>query len=484
MAIMRVPVPRLHPARLERVLTSEQRADLERTIERGRALFAGRVLWNLSSTAYGGGVAEMLHSLLAYVRGADIDARWGVIGGSPDFFRVTKRLHNRLHGMRGDGGGLGPAEREVFERGSEENAREVVELIRPGDVVLCHDPQPAGLVPPLARAGAIVVWRCHIGVDEPNDLAREAWDFLRPYVSEAAGYVFSRSAYVWEGLDAARAVVIAPSIDTFSPKNQPMAFSAVAAILRAIGMGDGAPGGRPVFEREDGSPARVDRRASLLEEVTLDLLQPTMLQVSRWDRLKDHAGVIEAFDCCIAHEAPDVHLVLAGPETTGVADDPEGAEVYEALCARWEALDPQVRRRVHVASLPMADASENAAMVNALQRRADVVVQKSLAEGFGLTVSEAMWKGRPVVASAVGGINDQVVEEDTGLLVDPTDLAAFGAAVCRLFADPGAATRMGDRAQLRVRERFLGPRHLGQYVDALEPLIAEAQARAASPAAR
>jgi len=289
-------------------------------------------------------------------------------------------------------------------------------------------------------------------------------------VSEAAAYVFSRPSYVWDGLDPARVAVIPPSIDIFSPKNQPMAFSAVAAVLGVMGLGEGALGGRPVYEREDGSPARVDRRASLVEEESLDLVQPTMLQVSRWDRLKDHAGVMEAFDCCIAPRAPDVHLVLAGPDTEGVADDPEGAEVYESLRAGWEELDPRVRRRVHLASLPMADAAENAAMVNALQRRADVVVQKSLAEGFGLTVSEAMWKGRPVVAGAVGGINDQVVDEDTGLLVDPTDLEAFGAAVARLFGDPGAATRMGDRAQIRVREHFLGPRHLAQYVELLGAL--------------
>ena len=467
MATQRVSVPRLHPRRLERVLTPQQAEDLEQMIARGRELFAGRVLWNVSSTAYGGGVAEMLHSLLAYVRGADIDARWVVIDGPPDFFRITKRLHNRLHGTDGDGGELGEPERAAYERASEENARELLEVVRPGDVVLLHDPQPAGLVPPLVRAGATVVWRCHIGVDKPNHLAREAWDFLRADVSEAAAYVFSRPSYVWDGLDPARVAVIPPSIDIFSPKNQPMAFSAVAAVLGVMGLGEGACGGRPVYEREDGSPARVDRRANLVEEESLDLVQPTMLQVSRWDRLKDHAGVMEAFDCCIAPRAPDVHLVLAGPDTEGVADDPEGAEVYESLRAGWEELDPRVRRRVHLASLPMADAAENAAMVNALQRRADVVVQKSLAEGFGLTVSEAMWKGRPLVAGAVGGINDQVVDEDTGLLVDPTDLEAFGAAVARLFGDPGAATRMGDRAQIRVREHFLGPRHLAQYVELL-----------------
>ena len=471
MAVQRVPVARLHPQRLERVLTPEQAREMQETVRRGRERFAGRAVWSVSSTAYGGGVAEMLHSLLAYVRGADIDARWVVIDGPPEFFEVTKRLHNRLHGVRGDGGELGDAEREAYERVCAGNARDLLEVVRPGDVVICHDPQPAGLVPQLARAGAVVVWRAHIGVDEPNDLAREAWDFLRPYVSEAAAYVFSRRSYAWDGVDADRVAVIPPSIDTFSPKNQPMAFSAVAAVLSAIGLGGSESGGHPAFEREDGSPARVDRRAHLVEDGPLDLVQPTVLQVSRWDRLKDHGGVLEAFECCIAPRIPDVHLVLAGPDAAGVADDPEGAGVYASLVSRWRELDPDLRRRVHIASLSMADAAENAAMVNALQRRADVVVQKSLAEGFGLTVAEAMWKGRPVVAGAVGGINDQVVHEETGLLVDPTDLEAFGEAVSRLLGDPGAATRMGDRANVRVRDLFLGPRHLRQFLELFDRLM-------------
>jgi trehalose synthase len=471
MALGHVHVARLHPDRLERVLTVEQAQALRQTIERGRELLAGRVVWNVSSTAYGGGVAEMLHSLLAYTRGADIDTRWVVIDGTAEFFRLTKRLHNRLHGMPGDGGPLGPAERDVFARVSQENTDELLELVRPGDLVLCHDPQPAGLVPPLRASGARVVWRSHIGLDSPNELAREAWAFLAPYVQEAEAYVFSRSSYVWEGLDGDRVWVIPPSIDAFSPKNQPMAFSAVAAVLRASGLADGAVEGHPVFEREDGSPGRVDTRASVVEERPLELVEPTVLQVSRWDRLKDPLGVLDAFATLIAPRIPEAQLVLAGPDTTGVADDPEGAETFAEVRAKWEDLAPDERSQVHLASLPMADAAENAAMVNALQRRADVVVQKSLAEGFGLTVAEAMWKARPVVAARVGGICDQVVSEETGLLVDPRDLEAFGEAVCRLLTDPGAATRMGERAQSRVRDLYLGPRHLGQYVDLFEGVL-------------
>jgi len=156
---------------------------------------------------------------------------------------------------------------------------------------------------------------------------------------------------------------------------------------------------------------------------------------------------------------------------TAVADDPEGAEVLAEVEQMWRELPRAVRRRVHLALLPMDDADENAIMVNALQRRADVIVQKSLAEGFGLTVSEGMWKGRPVVASRVGGIQDQVEDGRTGVLVDPRDLEGFGRAVSELLADPHHAERIGEAAQARVRDHFLGPRHLGQYVELLDRVL-------------
>jgi trehalose synthase len=168
----------------------------------------------------------------------------------------------------------------------------------------------------------------------------------------------------------------------------------------------------------------------------------------------------------------DAHLLLAGPDVLAVADDPEGADVLAEAIARWEGLTADMRARVHLARLPMADAQENAAIVNAVQRAASVVVQKSLAEGFGLTVAEAMWKGRPVVASRVGGIQDQIVEGETGFLVEPNDLEAFGRAVLGLIQDPEAAERIGAQAAERVRAEFLGPRHLAQYLELFERVIA------------
>jgi trehalose synthase len=336
-----------------------------------------------------------------------------------------------------------------------------------GDVVLLHDPQTAGMVPHLVDAGVRVIWRAHIGLDLPNERAREAWAFLIPYVEPAAAYVFSREAFSWEGLDRDRITVIAPSIDAFAPKNQVMSFTGITAVLRAAGLAaDHHHHARAVFERLDGTVGTVDREARLIEEQSLRLDIPLVAQVSRWDRLKDPLGVLAGF---VEHvdAADEPHLILVGPDVTAVADDPEGAEVLAEVEAAWKELPAADRRRVHLALLPMDDADENAVMVNALQRRADVVVQKSLAEGFGLTVSEAMWKGRPVVASRVGGIQDQIEDGTTGALVDPEDLRAFGERVSELLTDPHEAERIGQAAQARVRDQFLGPRHLGQYVELL-----------------
>jgi trehalose synthase len=467
-----VPVTLLDPERFRDVLPPKGMAEFEHTIARGRALLEGRTFWNVNSTAHGGGVAEMLRSLIGYARGAGFDARWVAIGGDEDFFRLTKRLHNRLHGYTGDGGPLGDAERAIYERHAAENADLLAQRLGPLDVVLLHDPQTAGMVGPLVAKGVPVIWRAHIGLDVANDLARQAWRFLIGYVELADVYVFSRPAYTWEGLDESKVTVIAPSIDAFSPKNHMMSFTSITAVLRAAGMAaDQHHHSRAIFERLDGSVGTVEHEAQCVEESPLRLDVPLLAQVSRWDRLKDPLGILSAFAEHV-HADDEPHLLLAGPDVTAVADDPEGAEVFDEVEAAWHDLPKAVRRRVHLALLPMDDADENAVIVNALQRRADVVAQKSLAEGFGLTVSEAMWKGRPVVASQVGGIQDQIEDGQTGYLVDPTDLAGFADRVNHLLLDHHAAERMGAAAQTRVRDLFLGPRHLGQYVDLLDKVLA------------
>ena len=462
------------PERFKAVLTREQYADLLATIERAQTVLHGRVIWNINSTGRGGGVAELLQALVGYARGAGIDCRWGVIAGSPDFFALTKGLHNRLHGLDEDDA-LGETARRLYDKVSSENARGLRRVVRAGDVILLHDPQTAGLVRPMLDHGAYVVWRCHVGLDTPNESARAAWDFLVPYVQDAQAYVFSRTAFGWEDLDRARIHVIPPSIDAFSPKNQALEPEIVDAILAAAGLGPYGGAAQPVFRRGDGSPDRVESRAELIEDAPIPGNGRLVTQVSRWDRLKDPSGVIESFATAIAPRT-DAHLVLAGPAVAAVADDPEGAEVLGEIRAQRERLPAEIRARVHLAVLPMEDLEENAAIVNALQRRSDVICQKSLAEGFGLTVAEAMWKARPVVAGAVGGIQDQIVDGETGLLVDPRDLEGFGKAVTGLLTNPDRAEKLGQAAHMRVRETFLAPRHLTQYVDLFAGILRQ-QAR-------
>jgi trehalose synthase len=473
--IQHVDVAPLSLDRFSEVITDEQQRYLEQMTEKANRLLRDRVILNVNSTAHGGGVAELLRSLIAYGRAAGTDVRWVVMGAEADFFRITKRIHNNLHGYPGDGGPLGELEREIYEAAAAGTAQQIAEIVGPGDIVLLHDPQTAGLVPLLRGTGAHVVWRAHIGLDLPNDLARRAWSFLLPYVEPAEAYVFSRRDFVWEGLDSERVEIVRPSIDPFSAKNQELAPDSVEAILRAARLLAGGGGGSPEFTRVDGTRGRVAREAQVYEEAVLPDDVPAVTQVSRWDRLKDPLGVMEAF---LSHVVPhsDAHLVLAGPETAAVTDDPEGAHVLKVCVDRWESLAPEARSRIHLALLPMQDAEENAAIVNALQRWSSVVVQKSLAEGFGLTVSEAMWKARPVVASRVGGIQDQIVDGDSGVLVEPRDLPGFGSAVLQLLHDPSRAAAVGTAAQERVRHEFLGDRHLEEYVDVFERVIARREA--------
>jgi trehalose synthase len=430
-----------------------------------RERLRGRVVWNISSTATGGGVAEMVRSLLSYSRGAGVDARWVVIQGSPEFFRITKRLHNAIHGSAGDGSPLGDDERRIFERVNADAITELAPMVRPHDVVIVHDPQPAGMVPALLSLGTHVIWRCHVGHDEYDDEVDLAWRFLAPYLCDAHAYIFSRAQYVPLHLDARRARVIAPTIDPFSSKNQALDERCVLSILRQARLIDGAPDATGTFVREDGTPGRVDRTADVVREgPPPPETTPLVVQVSRWDRLKDPAGVIAGFVTLPEAAARGAHLVLAGPRAIGVSDDPEGATVLAEVIAVWRRLPQATRQRIHLASIPTDDIDENAAIVNALQRHATIIVQKSLHEGFGLTVTEAMWKGRPIVASAVGGIQDQIEDGVQGVLLrDPTDPSAFASAIEHLLAHPRDAARMGERGHARVLARYLGIGSLLQY---------------------
>jgi trehalose synthase len=467
-------VDRLPLRRYEALLPPARMRSVEERVAVLREELVGRAVWNVSSTAVSGGVAEMVRSLLAYARGAGVDARWVVIQGTPDFFEVTKRLHNALHGSHGSGTPLGEAQRRLYESVSQENAAELTPMVNPRDVVIVHDPQPAGMISQLRRRGAHVIWRCHVGHDQANDEVELGWRFLAPYVRDASAYVFSRQAYVPHQLDPRRALIIPPSLDPFSAKNQPLGDGVVRAILaRACIVESAGAAEPPIFNREDGTPGRVDRCAEFVRSGAAPSWNtPLVVQVSRWDQLKDPIGVLHAFELL---GAGDAQLVLAGPDTRSVADDPEGAAVFSAVVEAWRRLPDPMRARVQLVSLPTEDIDENAAIVNALQRHATVVVQKSLHEGFGLTVTEAMWKSRPVVASAVGGIQDQIDDGVQGiLLADPHDLKGCAAALSQLLADPDRSRRMGVAGHARVLDRYLGLDSLLRYGALIETLDAAA----------
>jgi len=461
--LQEVYVPALPPQRLRGVLGPARLGEFLAEAAATLPVLDQRAVLNVNSTATGGGVAEMLHTLLAYTRGIGIDTRWFVVSAESDFFAVTKRLHNHIYGFSGDGGPLGEEEHKIYARTLAPNLTEMLAIVRPGDVVLLHDPQTAGLTSALKDAGAQVVWRCHIGSDERNEFSDIGWSFLQRYVERADGFVFSRTSFAPEWMPRYKVVPIRPSLDPFSPKNQEMDPDIVRSALVHAGLlaGKTGPEPVPVFRRRDGSPLRVDRHADVLQSGQApDPDAPLVVQVSRWDAMKDMPGVMKGFADGVALET-DAHLMLAGPSVAGVADDPEGAEVLDACTRQWRALPHAIRSRVHLACLPMRDMEENAAIVNALQRHAAIVTQKSLAEGFGLTVVEAMWKRRPVIGTAIGGIADQIVDGESGLLVqDPNDLEEFAGAVLRVLKDPLLSARLGKGAFERAHERFLADRHL------------------------
>jgi trehalose synthase len=469
-----IPITAMDPTKFESLLDPERYRRFAKTLDHSRHALRGRTVWHVNSTEQGGGVAEMLAFLLGYQSGAGIDVRWVVIEGEDDFFEVTKRVHHHLHGEPGDEGQLGPDERATYDRVLAPNAPRLSDSLQRGDVVIVHDPQTVGLTRAIRSAGAHPIWICHVGADDPNDLARGAWDFLRPDVEEADAVVFSRKEYQWEGLDESRLHVIPPCIDAFSPKNQELDSETVDAILLASGILPTDSNAQPTFHRADGSEAHVSLGAEVTQEDPPPADAPIVLQVSRWDPLKDHEGMLRAFADHVAGR-DGAHLLLVGPQLGEVSDDPEDERVLEELRTAWRDLPKESRSAIHIVCLPMQDQEENSVMVNALQRRADVAVQKSLAEGFGLTVAEAMWKGCGMVASRVGGIQDQIEHEESGLLVDdPEDLPSFAAAISTLLEDRDLASRLGAQARERVRQHYLAPRYLEQQLELITGLAEDA----------
>ncbi|MEU8900207.1 glycosyltransferase [Nocardia sp. NPDC048505] len=460
--LIEVPVTTLDATRLRPHLLSERWEQLLAACRRQ----AGhrRTMWHVNSTAAGGGVAEMLRPLIGYGRDLGITMGWLVLEADLDFFTITKRVDNGLSGVAGDGGPLGAAEHRLYRRTCATAATGLDRFVRPGDIVVLHDPQTAGLVEHVAALGALPIWRLHNGADDPNTHTAAGWDFLRPYLAAAAAFVVSMPHFGPDWLRDKPTATITPFLDPLAAKNREMPPAAVAAQLGRWGLLETAtaapdPGLAPAVLRAGGAtPEQRD----------------TVVQVSRWDDVKDMAGVLRAFAEVVA-PATDADLLLVGPEVTGVADDPEAGAYYDRCVRQWRALPPGIRDRTHLVCLPMADPEAHATVINALQRHATVVTQKSRSEGFGLTVTEAMWKGTPVLGTAVGGLRLQIDSPEVGVLVPPAaSPSLFGAALVALLNDADHRAALGHAARERVRRDFLPDTALLAELDLIAGLGLEA----------
>jgi trehalose synthase len=455
--------------RLRRVVTQDGWETLQAALHECGGALLGRTVWMVNSTAVGGGVAEMLRTLLPYTLGAGFDVRWSVVRAGPAFFRVTKRVHNMLHGYSGDGGDLGSRERRVYERGLEPAMTWLKDRVRAGDIVVLHDPQTTGLAPALTAAGARVVLRSHVGAEHANTLVRAARDFLWPYAAGADAMVFTRAADPPPQLRTIRTAAIHPSIDPCSAKNRDMTDAEARGLLVDAGLVAAdrrSSTGQERTQKRLPGRASVIRRTGRAPRIGFDRL---VLHLARWDRLKDPVGVMEAFTTTMM-DVGDARLILAGPAVRDVTDDPEAGAVYREVESRWHRLPRAQRDHIDLVRLSMHDKEANATLVNALQRAASVIVKKSLEEGFGLGVTEAMWKSRPVIASGVGGHRDQIEDGVSGVLVDPRDLPRFGQAISEVLLDEQRAQRLGDAANERVRARYLPDHALAAWLGLLSTL--------------
>jgi trehalose synthase len=386
---------------------------IEEIRELAKPLEGKRVL-HVSATAFGGGVSEILYTLVPLMSDIGLDVHWQVILGREEFFNVTKLMHNSL---QGDEQTITDQQWEVFEAYNAMNAQSLSE---DWDLIIVHDPQPAGLRENARDASRRWVWRCHIDLSAPNPhtLAR-----LMPLIRDYDASVWHLDQYVPADLDGAAPRIVPPAIDPLSPKNMAL------------------------------SP---DDAAFVCEQFGIDVERPLVCQVSRFDPWKDPMGVIDAYRI-ITEEVPEAQLALVGSMAT---DDPEGWEFFHHTY-RYADGDPDIKILNNLNNV-------GAIEVNAFQSQADVVMQKSIREGFGLTVTEALWKGRPVVAGDVGGIPLQIEDGTSGFLVSDPEAAAQR--TIEILRDPELAKRVGRAGKQRARERFLTPRLLRDWLKLMDDL--------------
>ena len=467
----------VHLAELVRSLREEARGLV--------SVLEGRKVWMVNSTAQGGGVAEMLPRLVSMLRELGLDIDWLVMGTEERaFFELTKRLHNLIHGT-GDPG-LTDEDQQLYASVSSDNAGELKGRLRPTDILVVHDPQPLGMGALIKRElGLPFVFRCHIGLDRDLPETRAAWSFLRQYAQECDRAVFTAPEYIPPFL-AGRSGLITPAIDPLGFKSRELSPHKLAGILKSSGLAWSRHPVVPDLFPELAMRLRSDGRFAVMNgetEVGIPF-RPIVTQISRWDRLKGFEPLLEGFvrmkqsigrrTMSDRHRRrlANVRLVLAGPDPAAVVDDPEAQDVLDDLSRTYRDLPPWLQDEVAIVSLPMGSRDVNALMVNALQRCASVVVQNSIQEGFGLTVTEAMWKQCSVLGSQACGIRQQIRDGMDGCLVsDSRDPREIAERLDVMLDDLDGRHRMGRTAQRRVHDEFLVFTQARRWLETLVELV-------------
>jgi trehalose synthase len=377
----------------------------------------GKHILHINSTYYGGGVAEILNTLIPLMNDVKIDADWRIVHGNPDFFTVTKKFHNAL---QGDSINLTKEKKKLYIETNEDYSS-YTDINH--ECVIVHDPQPLPLIKFFEKKQPWV-WRCHVDLSKPNG---NLWEFLSDYINQYDVVVISNKNFKKNGIPVKQKIIF-PAIDPLSAKNKELSEDTISKNLRKYG-------------------------------IPLD--KPLITQISRYDKWKDPEGVIDVFK--LVKDKVDCRLVLCG---NMAADDPEGMEIYEKTMKKAKRFVD--KRDIILVKEP---ASINFIFINALQRKSSVIIQKSIKEGFGLTVTEAMWKGTPVVGSDVGGITIQIKDGKNGYLIDSSDAKGFSERVIELLKNPILANKLGKNATESVRKKFLITRLLSDYLDLLNQLL-------------
>lgn len=452
--------------------------EIEHKAGRLRKRLKGRKIWMVNSTETGGGVAEMLPTLMSMFSDLRIPVSWLVVTPEdPAFFLLTKKLHHLLHGRKDGGSSISDQEKGLYELDSQKMAQALEKVIGVNDLVIVHDPQPlaAGAFLSNKRKRLKMVWRCHIGTEFDNVYSKLGWQFLKPFFGNYRETLFTHPDYIPRFLKK-KSSILYPAIDPLSDKNNWLSTEEMVEIFHMSGLLGRRRRGfmQPVKQLMPNGKQTLPHH---FDPITM----PIILEVSRWDHLKGFIPLMKGF-LHMKRKAKETRyrglreltrnmirnsvLVLAGPQVGTVADDPEPAIVLEEIKTFYASLSKREQAQIYLFLLPMDSKRENALIVNALQRSADIIVQNSIREGFGLTVTEAQWKVVPILATGVGGIRLQVLNHETGLVIkNPLNSKEVGENLLYLLTHKNERRTMARRAWLRSIEMYLIPALLRNYLD-------------------